>query len=326
MEKQKGITFAVIALEALAIIVLGALLLQSGGSIVGMSADKAGKLAVDYINENFGNGEKPASFISASSESGVYKIVLNYSGTEYTSYVTKNGKLFFTEGINMKPAEAKEFTKTDKPTIDLFTMAFCPFGNEAEATIMPVVDLLGDKINANLHYIFYGNYGNPEQSSEYCYDEERVYCSMHGIQELNQDIRELCVAKYEPSKLWDFIADINADTDSTNVDSKWEGIATKLGIDTAKIKDCYKNEAETFLKSEMELTGKEYPVQDPAQNKGEGESKIAGSPTFVINGMIYSGARTPEDVKQAICSAFKTAPAECSQELNATSTAADGSC
>ena len=74
------------------------------------------------------------------------------------------------------------------------------------------------------------------------------------------------------------------------------------------------------------LKEKDYPVQNPAQNKGEEEAKIAGSPTFVMNGMIYNGARTPEDIKQAVCSAFKTAPAECSQELNASSTAAEGSC
>ncbi|MDD5221166.1 MAG: hypothetical protein PHV47_00950 [Candidatus Pacebacteria bacterium] len=326
MEKQKSITFAVIAVEALAILVLGALLFQSGGSLVGMSADKAGKLAVEYINENFGNGESPASFISASSENGVYKVVLDYSGTEYTSYVTKNGKLFFTEGYDMQPAKAKEFAKTDKPELDLFTMAFCPYGNDAESIIAPIMNLLKDKIDVGLHYIFYGKYGPEDQASQYCYDEERAYCSMHGIQELNQGVREMCVAKYEPSKLWDFVADINENTDSTNVDSKWEGIATKLGIDTSKIKDCYKNEAESFLKSEVELTDKDYPVQDPAQYKGEEEAKIAGSPTFVINGMIYSGARTPEDIKKAVCSAFKTAPEECSQELNASSTAAEGSC
>lgn len=331
MEKQKGIVYAVIAIEALAILILGALLLQSGGSIVGISADKAGKLAVDFINTNYGEGATPASFVSAKANNGVYAVVINYNGTEYTSYVTKDGKLFFTDGLSIEPAkpvntETKEFTKTDKPVVDLFVMSFCPYGNVAETAIAPVIGLLGDKIETNLRYIFYGNYGDPAQSSQYCYDTDRLYCSMHGIQELNQDIREVCVAKYAPDKLWSFIEQINADTKSSDVDSKWEAIAVKAGVSVSKIKDCYKNEATTIMAAEKALTEKSYPVQDPSQNEGEAESKILGSPTFVINGMIYNGARTSEDIKKAVCSAFKTAPAECAETLNSTSTAADGSC
>ena len=53
---------------------------------------------------------------------------------------------------------------------------------------------------------------------------------------------------------------------------------------------------------------------------------VTGSPTLIINGVDYSGARTSEAYKQAICSAFKTAPAECNQSLSTTGTAASGNC
>ena len=50
------------------------------------------------------------------------------------------------------------------------------------------------------------------------------------------------------------------------------------------------------------------------------------SPTLVINGVEYNGARTPEGYKQAICNSFETAPAECSTVLSAVSTAVSGGC
>ncbi len=327
MENSKNVSFLVMAVEALAIIVLGAFLIQSGiGG--GMSPTEAGELAVNYVNENYGGDgtSTVASLVKAETESGVYKLTIKFSGNDYTSYVTKNGAIFFTEGISIKPAKAKEFTKTDKPELDLFVMAFCPYGNQAETTIAPVIDLLKDKISANLHYIFYSNYGDPDQASKYCYDTERKYCSMHGIQELNQGVRELCVAKYQPTKFWSFVKGINDGATSENVDSKWEAIATGIGIDAQKIKDCYKNEATDILKTEFDLTSKKYPVSDPAQHSGAEEATVAGSPTFILNGMLYDGSRTSEDIKTAVCSAFNTQPAECQQALTSTSTTAAGSC
>jgi hypothetical protein len=329
MEKSKNLAFLIIAVEALAIIALGAFLIQSGvsGSI---PADKAGQLAVDYINKNFPSSDgSVATLVKSETENGVYKLTIKFGENEYTSYVTKDSNIFFTEGISLEPVEpAKiaELPKADKPELDIFVMSFCPYGNQAEVTAAPIVNLLKDKASIKLHYVFYSNYGDPAQASQYCYDKDRKYCSMHGIQELNQGVRELCVAKYQPDKFWSFVKNINDGATAQDVDSKWEAIATGIGINTQKIKDCYKTEAESILKSEVELTSKSYPVSDPSQHNKATEATIAGSPTFVINGTIYDGARTSEDVKVAICSAFNTQPAECQQTLTSTSTAAAGSC
>jgi len=327
METSKNVAYLIIAVEALAIIVLGAFLLQAGvgGSI---PAAKAGQLAIDYINKNFGGGEgtEGASLVKSETANGVYKLTIKFNGSEYTSYVTKDGTIFFTEGISIKPIETKKFTKSDKPELNLFVMAFCPYGNQAETTIAPIVDLLEDKIDVKLHYIFYSNYGDPAEASEFCYDKERKYCSMHGIQELNQGVRELCVAKYQPDKFWTFVKNINDGATAQDVDSKWEAIATASGVNVQKIKDCYKNEATDILKTEFDLTSKKYPVSDPAQHSGAEEATVAGSPTFILNGMLYDGSRTSEDIKTAVCSTFNTQPAECQQALTSTSTAAAGSC
>ncbi|MDD5221186.1 MAG: hypothetical protein PHV47_01110 [Candidatus Pacebacteria bacterium] len=290
-----------------------------------ISAKEAARKAIDFINDNYSNTSGSAALISFQEKNGVYKVLISFNGSEYTSYVTKDGELFFTEGVNLKPAEKKEFTKTNKPVVDLFVMAFCPYGNQAETSMASIVNLFKDKISINLHYIFYSNWG--DKASEYCYDEQKKYCSMHGIQELNQGIRELCVAKYAQDKLWSFVGKINQNTTSLDVDSKWKTIAAEIGIDTKKIEDCYKNEAVSLLASQVALTGKTYPVQDPDQYSGAENVKITGSPTFLINGMVYNGSRDSESIRTAICSAFKTAPVECKTALSTSSTIQNsGSC
>jgi protein-disulfide isomerase len=59
----------------------------------------------------------------------------------------------------------------------------------------------------------------------------------------------------------------------------------------------------------------------------EAESNSAtASPTLLVNGVTYTGARTPEGYKQAICNSFDTAPAECNTTLSSASAAAAGGC
>ncbi|MCX6777954.1 MAG: thioredoxin domain-containing protein, partial [Candidatus Micrarchaeota archaeon] len=147
---------------------------------------------------------------------------------------------------------------------------------------------------------------------QYCLDNESKYCSMHGIQEVHEDVRELCIYKYQKEKYWDFVLKVNTACTSANVDSCWEAVANSTGIDTAKVKTCQKDEAIALLQNEVELNTK-YGVQ--------------GSPALVINGVDYSGSRTPEGYKQGVCSAFNSPPAECNQTLSGSTTStASGGC
>ena len=43
---------------------------------------------------------------------------------------------------------------------------------------------------------------------------------------------------------------------------------------------------------------------------------IRGSPTFVVNDKVVSINRSPEAIKEAICSAFNNPPEECNQRLS----------
>lgn len=189
-------------------------------------------------------------------------------------------------------------TVTTKPLVQLFTMAYCPYGNQAEEGIKPAVELLGNKIQFEPHYVIYPNYGG----EGYCI-ENGAYCSMHGVQEINQDMRELCVWKNDNSKYWPFVLAMNSQCNSKNADTCWESVAQGLGIDTTKVKSCQTSQSATMAAAELALNGK-YGVQ--------------GSPTLVIDGQeVQPNSRTPEGFKQTICNAFgSNKPSECNTALS----------
>ena len=232
----------------------------------------------------------------------------------FTSYITKNGQFIFPSGYDAEEFKQKvstektalgdsddsnseEMPKSSQPTVQLFLMSFCPYGNQAEEIMMPVIDLLGDKVNISPQYIVSKT--------------DAGYSSLHGKQELNQGVRELCVYKYQPEKFWDFLKEVNADCTYENADTCWTGPARSLGIDTSKISQCEKEEFETLLDQEIALTEK---------------YQVSSSPTLLINETAYQGNRTAEDFKQAICSAFDDPPEECSQILGDEAEAAQGGC
>lgn len=270
-----------------------------------LSPQEAAEKAIKYINENLLSEGENASLIEVFEEFGFYKIHIKIGETEYNSYVTRDGRFLFPEVYNLeeKPktaaeAQQTEIPKTEKPEVELFVMSFCPFGNQAEDIIKPVKDLLGSKINLTLRYIV-------------SKDGDK-YSSLHGDQELNQDVRELCVAKSQNDKFWSFVEAINKDCTAQNADTCWEKTASDLGINVQKIKDCQSTEASSLLDQEISA----------AEQYG-----VTGSPQLFINGVEYQGDRTSEAYKVGICSGFNTQPTECSQILSAdTSTTAQGGC
>jgi len=279
-----------------------------------LSSQEAGEKAMDFINQNILQGRATASLIEILEENGLYKMKFSIGEQEVESYVTLDGKFLFPEeaAINLEPPKPKEISKKAVPEVNLFVMAFCPYGNQAEELMMPVVNLLGNKANIQLHYIV-------SKSSE------GKYSSLHGEQEVHQDIRELCVNKYQPEKLWDFMMKINENCNAQNVDSEWEEIAAGIGIDVNKIKDCQEKEEAGLLDEEVELVETEYLVQDPAKHLNQEKVSISSSPTLVINGIIYDGERSSEGYKEAICSGFENSPEECSEKLES-ETKSKGGC
>ncbi|RMF54588.1 hypothetical protein D6745_04765 [Candidatus Woesearchaeota archaeon] len=220
------------------------------------------------------------------------KYKLKDEATGASHYADEEKQKEFLESIGVK-------TGDNKPQIDFFVMSYCPYGNQAEEAIKPVYELLKGKADFKPHYVIYSNYrgGGPQ----YCFDDESKYCSMHGIVELHQDIREFCVYRHMGEAEWfEFATKMNKECNSQNADTCWEGVADSLGLDKDVINDCFANEALDILQNEFEL------------NKAYG---VSGSPTIFIDGQKYGGSRTPEGFKSGLCNAFEDAPEECNEAL-----------
>jgi glutaredoxin len=226
--------------------------------------------------------------------------------------MTKDGLLLFPSAYELNqtitpptPTPVKNITKTDKPVIELFVMSFCPYGIQAETAMKPVVDLLGTKADFKLRYIA-SVVGTTIDSVQ----------SLHGINEAKEDLRQLCIAKYyDQATLWKYVSYI-ADGYPSNfsigtIETKWKEAAAFASINVTKIEACLASESVGLMKLE-EQTADGYGV--------------SGSPTLIINGVKYSGSRTPDAYKQSICNAFTTIPAECSTALSTAGGTASGGC
>jgi len=259
-----------------------------------------------------------------------------------------NGSLFNMDEPYVAPTpvpqptvEVQDIPKTETPNVKMFVMTYCPYGNQAEDGLGPVYRLLGDKIDFEPHFVYYSNYCGwgikcqctdgttadgkcienpnyseaPDAKEEYCYDfeeEQPVYCSMHGVQELNEGIRETCAWKYDDhAKWWDYVDLVNTECSSANIDECWEQYAVQAGLDVESIKSCFETEIESILAEEVALS-KEMGVQ--------------GSPSVFVNDTDYAGGRAAENYKQGICASFTEAPEECEQALGAAEAASTGSC
>ena len=198
---------------------------------------------------------------------------------------------------NTEEEKCAKVPKAEVPTMNIFVVAYCPFGIGALKGIQSVVDLLGDKIKVEPHYIIYENYGGG--GPDYCMAGGK-YCSMHGIQELNEGVRQLCLYKYQPEVWWDYFSLVSSSCNSNNVDDCWEGQAQKASVDIATVKKCFEEEALDILAEEVKLNAK---------------YNARGSPTMVLNEGAYDGKRDSESFKLAICCGFSGEwPVECGEE------------
>lgn len=256
--------------------------------------------------------------------------------------------------------------KSQKPELKFFVMSFCPYGNQIEDILRPVFDLLKNKADFTPHYIFNkidnldtyckSRSGDVTQcdsyiksgyfkttaecqktiaeSSKECMDTNNyvkssngtMYSSLHGRQEANQDIREICAWNQATDKTqwWNFIAAVNKNCTAENADSCWENQAKSAGLDTTKITECFNKEGIDLIEKEIIVTTR---------------YNVSGSPTVLINDVAFppetaftqdgKGSlkigdkvatqdkyRTPNVIKAALCASFQKNPSECKTVLD----------
>ncbi len=290
-----------------------------------LSVEEVGDKVIESLNTYLLMEGYDAEVISAEKTSGMVVIDVEIStgdqSQEVTFYASNDGKYLFLsapadmDSLSEEPEEEETesgYPKSDVPNVKMFVMSFCPYGQQAEDGLGPAMEAIGEFVDFEPHFVLYESYG--DNGPNYCLEDEdsgALYCSMHGINELNEDMRQAVIWKYYPEKWWDYVNGINADCSSGNVETCWKDAAEAAGLNVADIEA--KFEAE-----KLELAAAEYALCV--------EYGVRGSPSIFVNDVKYAGARSAESFKTEICSAFNTPPEECGETLEGGTATASGSC
>jgi hypothetical protein len=269
-----------------------------------ISEKDASDKIMTYVNSV---ASAPVTFVASKDLGNFYEVQVLYQNQTLPLYISKDGQYWTSVLQAMTPAQTqpaaqtKEVPKTAKPVVELFVMSFCPYGVKAESNILPVIELLKNKIDFKIRFIV-----------SVAGDTINDVNSLHGINEAKEDARQLIIMKYYPDKYYSYLKEFDANcypvaSDSAKLETCWKATAGKYGIDANKIETAaYGQEGIALLKTEEAETVK---------------YKASGSPTLVINGVqssaIYSGTSATQ---AAICNAFSTAPSECGTAVQSNST------
>jgi len=308
----KGMIAAIIGIVVLLVIlVLATSMGSSPGQETIVPPQKCSEKVITYVNNNLVQPGTTVSFISVNESKGLYEFRVKYQSQEMPLYTTKDCSQLFTSALNMNAAPTpqtpvKKPVKTARPTVDLYVMSFCPYGTQAETVMRPVYDLLGSKADIRIRYITTVR-GTTLDTVD----------TLHGPPEAKEDAYQVCLLKSQPALYWEYLRMFNEQCypqwqNSEGLEICRKNVTATLGVERASLEACSSGtDAIALLKT------------DAAASDAQGAS---ASPTLIINDVKYSGARTPEAYKQAICNSFETVPAECSTTLSGTSAADTGKC
>ncbi len=294
-----------------AAVILGVLLIFSltsnkcdgpGGDVVSVNA--AGQKTTSFISTVLLEGQQEATLKGVTEESNMYRVDFEVDGSEYPAYVSSDGKLLFLQqALNMDEMTAEttaepavpDVTKADKPEVELFVMSHCPYGTQVEKGILPVAELLGNKIDFSIKFVYY---------------------AMHGMTEIDEQLNQYCIQKEFKDKYIDYLNCFLGEGEGGKC-------LEETGIDTAALEACVEETDE-----ELNITGKfedkstwlngRFPLFD-VDKELNNQYDVKGSPHLVINGDTVSSSRDPASILAAVCASFNDAPEECDTQLSSAS-------
>ncbi|NIO44997.1 MAG: hypothetical protein GTN36_05600 [Candidatus Aenigmarchaeota archaeon] len=295
------------------VIVLASVLVLFGTGVTSMTIagsediiepEDAAVKALEFINGNLVQPGTEASFVSVEDFEDIYNVTLSYQDREISVFLTRDGSYMFlasplditkelpTPEQPEQPEQPEELPKTNKPEVHAFIMSYCPYGLQFTKAYVPVMELLGDKADLELNFVHY---------------------AMHGKKEIDENTRMYCIQKEQNDKLTEYLRCFVGSDD-------WEGCVDQVGVDKTKLDSCVDATDTQFnitglYNDESTWSGGRFPLY-PVDGILAQQFGVGGSPTFVVNGKTLSVQRSPEAIKQAICSAFNTAPSECEQALS----------
>lgn len=300
MIKNRKTYLPIIIASLLVIILIGMSKVRTSSfGLAFQPGQKAAQKAIDYINKNMLQGQT-ASLDSIEDVSGVYKFKLKIGENVYDSYITKDGRILFTSGVEISPVTSTPTTtkaaavkqtcadlaKTEAPILEVFVVSKCPFGLQMQRILNEVVKNTPEAAKyIKVEYIGEVN-GNK-------------VIAMHGDEEAQENLRQVCIREEQANKYWDYIA---CHIKKGDVDS----CLTNAKIDKTILTGCMddSNKGVAYIQKDFERSNK---------------FSATGSPTLILNEKDVSefdfGGRTTEALKTVLCCGFNNQPSFCSQKL-----------
>lgn len=295
-------------------VVLAVLLIATliGGGTTGaaIGTETAGQKVLDFANNQGANAE----LISSTDDGALYEVVLSIDGQEVPVYVTKDGNNLVPSLIPLNaepatpstatpstPAPTPTVTKSDKPVVEAFIMSHCPYGTQIEKGLIPVMNLLGDKADIEIKFVYY---------------------AMHPSQgEVEEQLNQYCIQKDQNPLFLDYLTCFLEAGDGTSCISS-------TGVDTTKLATCVATtDAEFDVIANLEDQSSWMSGRFPQFNIHKAENdkyQVGGSPTLIINGAQAQAGRDSQSLLNAICAAFNEAPEECNTDLSTLGNPAPG--
>lgn len=293
------------AVAALVLAILLVLSLTLNSPATGsVSAETAAENLVEFAESQGASAE----VVEVNDEGQFYEVVLSIEGQNLPLYVTKDGKSFTQQIIEFEESSETPATpstpsepaptnvpQTAKPEVELFVMSICPYGTQAEKGIIPVVDLLGDKIDFKLRFVSY---------------------AMHDLPEVDENTVQYCIQQEEPEKLTEYLSCYLEENDPTT----WDACIDSVGINRAAVESCVDATNEEYeildlYADKSTWSGGRFPMY-PVEADLNTQYGVRGSPTLVINGVQSNAGRSASSYLAGICAAFTDAPEECSEDLS----------
>ena len=198
------------------------------------------------------------------------------------------GYLEETEEYILLPHQTRTGVYTNKKgeenVLELFVMSQCPYGVMAESAIVQAMKdgtFPKDK-KVRIRYIVN-------------YDENRGFSSLHGSGEWEEDVRQLLIAKYYPSKLWKYLEIRNKDYRS----SRWDKAMEDAGINVSKITKKFDSEGLELLKEEAAY-GNVYGISASPTFLWEGKAVLDFGSAAQIPGLEFLNPSSGKKGKVAV--------------------------
>ena len=278
--KVAALIFGVAAIVLLVISMRGGFAGMTGNGTGNVIAeDDAGDKILDYLNDRTGGG---VELVEVNGMGGnLYEALVEYQGQEIPVYVTKDGEYFVQGAVPMdldleglsdaQEQEAPEVPKSDKPVVELFIMTHCPYGTQAEKGFLPVLELLGDKIEGSIRFVHY---------------------FMHEPEETETPI-QVCIREEQGDRFNDYLSCFLEDGDS-------DRCLEETGIDTAKLDSCVETKSEEYYDVDSVLS-EDYGVRGSPTLVINGVQASSGrSPSAYLEAVCSAFNDAPEECEEEL--------------------------